>query len=76
MIKRKNIHGGISYRYDKNKKKKEIMLKKTLESILSDDMEMYHSASEISSIDNKAGHRDLMVIDYREGTYSENSNYR
>ncbi|QEE12430.1 hypothetical protein D1092_05425 [Bartonella krasnovii] len=53
--------------YDENRNKiKEIVLKGNLESILLDDMEMYHSASVISSINDEEGFRDLMVIDYRE----------
>ncbi len=67
MIGRHNIRGGTSYIYDENRKKiKEIVLKGNLESILLDDMEMYHSASAISSINDEKGFRDLMVIDYRE----------
>ncbi|PIT68979.1 2OG-Fe dioxygenase family protein [Bartonella tribocorum] len=65
MIGRYNIEGGTSYIYDENKIK-EIVLKGNLESILLDDMEMYHSASAISSINDEEGFRDLMVIDYRE----------
>lgn len=53
MIGRHNIEGGTSYIYDENRKKiKEIILKGNLESILLDDMEMYHSASAISSIND------------------------
>ncbi|WP_208440666.1 2OG-Fe dioxygenase family protein [Bartonella raoultii] len=67
MIGRYNIEGGTSYIYDENRNKiKEIVLKGNLESILLDDMEMYHSASVISSINDEEGFRDLMVIDYRE----------
>ncbi|WP_139413423.1 2OG-Fe dioxygenase family protein [Bartonella mastomydis] len=67
MIGRYNIEGGTSYIYDENRNKiKEIVLKGNLESILLDDMEMYHSASVISSINDEDGFRDLMVIDYRE----------
>ncbi len=67
MISRHNIEGGTSYIYDENRKKiKEIVLKGILESILLDDMEMYHSASAISSINDEVGFRDLMVIDYKE----------
>ncbi|HHW4682618.1 MAG TPA: 2OG-Fe dioxygenase family protein, partial [Xylella sp.] len=47
-------------------KKKEVTLKRMLESILLDDIEMYHSASEISSINDEEGYRDIMAIDYRE----------
>ncbi|WP_273758851.1 2OG-Fe dioxygenase family protein [Bartonella sp. AU55XJBT] len=67
MIGRYNIEGGTSYIYDENRNKiKEIVLEENLESILLDDMEMYHSAFVISSINDKKGFRDLMVIDYRE----------
>ncbi|WP_208436602.1 hypothetical protein [Bartonella tribocorum] len=33
-----------------------------------DELEMYHSASAISSINDEKSFRDLMVIDYREIT--------
>ncbi len=67
MISRHNIEGRASYIYDENRKKiKEIVLKGNLESILLDDMEMYHSASPISSRNDEEGFRNLMVIDYRE----------
>ncbi|HHW4679505.1 MAG TPA: 2OG-Fe dioxygenase family protein [Xylella sp.] len=67
MIGRHKINEGTSYIYDNQKiKKKEVTLKRMLESILLDDIEMYHSASEISSINDEEGYRDIMAIDYRE----------
>lgn len=67
MINRIDILGGVSKIYDKNKFSiKEVTLSKPLDSILLDDMEMFHSASPIEVKNNNYGFRDIMVIDYNE----------
>lgn len=67
LINRTNVVGGMSEIYDKNKNKiSEITMKNLLESILLDDMEMYHAATEVLPQEESHAYRDIMVIDYKE----------